>query len=281
VRLAAHLGDWPAAAAAAGSLGRPELVALTAARAEECRRLWEERLRGEADGSGLDGEVLHALAAAGTESLGQYVGRALPECNMQWAALEVIGDDPSWCPRVHELLCRPPEDRACGFPAEFALYLVRHDYRVREALERLLGWPQPPLDAVVVLTLGHAPDRLVPLLRRALRSRMPDDRLTAAAVLALFDTDWSRRELLARLAESADEEETYECRLALRESAAAGAREAVERWQAEHPDQDPKPWPSVRFLFYVVDGGGPQRLRDKMTGLSDLVQRARRAVAPG
>ena len=55
-------------------------------------------------------------------------------------------------------------------------------------------------------TKGAARYALVPYLPLALQTRLEDNGLTAAAVLALLDADWSRRELLSFLEESSDQD---------------------------------------------------------------------------
>ncbi|MBW3600353.1 MAG: hypothetical protein KY475_24195, partial [Planctomycetes bacterium] len=91
------------------------------------------------------------------------------------------------------------------------------------------------LAAAIPAVLEHAPKHFLPLVRIALRVGDVSSRLTAAATLALFGRDWSRRELAAVLNESSDPEQTIECRSALRECADPAPRQLVEQWEADCP----------------------------------------------
>ena len=75
--LAALIGDWPAARAAAPTAGDPGLVALTGDHARGCRQRWVEHIRSRIAQEGLDDESLHALAEAGAGDLATYVCQAL------------------------------------------------------------------------------------------------------------------------------------------------------------------------------------------------------------
>src|SRR5208282_636349 len=91
----------------------------------------------------------------------------------------------------------------------------------------------------------------------------------AAAILALFDRPWSRRELLAILRESGDHVTTSECRAALRECHDAGAHLGVESWEKENPRApDPGAWITKRGM---VLRNSPRWIRRRMERFHDRV----------
>jgi hypothetical protein len=104
--------------------------------------------------------------------------------------------------------------------------------------------------------------------------RGSQERLGAAAVLALVDRPWSRRELRSVLDEQADPDATIECRAALREGRDPAARQAADDWEARHPDRGEAPWPSDRSV-YRLGGGCERALAARMGQLRDRVLRAR------
>ena len=108
VWLAALVGDWPAAHEAAA--GRPELTAITAPRAEQCRELWWQRLRRDLDVPFTGADALQALADLKAPDLDPRLEDALsgPPSGTISAALDVIGklDDPRWCDRLYEVFSR-------------------------------------------------------------------------------------------------------------------------------------------------------------------------------
>jgi hypothetical protein len=194
-----------------------------------------------------------------------------------WAALELAAGDPTWCGRVFGFLVAARYAPYGGLEERAARYLHRHRYRVREVIAYLLGQEWPPWDVLIDLTLADAPDRLREFVHQGLRSRRPDDRLTAAAVLALLDDAWSRGELLALLAEKGGPDTTVEARAALRLSRDREAASAPGRWEASHPEQGPPPPYSDRF-WHMFHGGCEQRLSGRMDELRERVDRLRRAT---
>src|SRR5262249_4711019 len=140
-----------------------------------------------------------------------------------------------------------------------------------------------------LLALEHAPGLALPLVRRALRSAVPANRCVVAAVLALIDRPWSRRELLAALEASDDQEQTADCRAALLECHDEEARRAVREWEERNPHEP------EAGTFLEIDGRrvGPflsmaelslrdraQWLRYRMETLHERVMRVRDRVPP-
>src|SRR3954454_14756496 len=67
---------------------------------------------------------------------------------------------------------------------------------------------------------------------------IPPNRIEVAAILALIDKPWSRRELLGALEASDDQEKTADVRAALLESGGEKAREAVLAWEKRNPHEN-------------------------------------------
>src|SRR5205814_511890 len=69
----------------------------------------------------------------------------------------------------------------------------------------------------------------------------PANRCAVAAVLALIDRPWSRRELLAALEASDEQEQTADCRAALLECRDEEAHQAVRDWEQRNPHEPETP----------------------------------------
>jgi hypothetical protein len=268
--LGAAIGDWLAAHEAALATGDAELAALTDPQARACRERWLTRLRKRVAKRGLSEDLLRALARAGAEDLPAHLEQALANPCLQNTAIEVVQDDPSWCPRIFDLFLKGPQPSAFEPFGGSARYLARHGYRVPELFNHLLADQHPRWDVLIELGLDHAPERLPDFLRRALRSLDAPYRLNAGAVLALLDTRWSRGVLTEVLDSSKSQDATCECRAALRECHDAGAGEAACRWEERHPEHRPAAYPDARFL-YTLAGGLPAALRDRMSQLAEVV----------
>jgi hypothetical protein len=116
-------------------------------------------------------------------------------------------------------------------------FLLRHRYRREELLAALPAAAGTEIGEACLLALEHAPELALPLFRRALLSDIPADRNTVAAILALIDQPWSRRELLAALEASDDQEKTADARAALLECRDEEARRAVADWERRNPHE--------------------------------------------
>jgi hypothetical protein len=158
------------------------------------------------------------------------------------AALEVIGrlDDPAWDAEVFELFRRVDPDgpipRTHLWMTSLKL-LLRHDHRRVEVLAALPRADGCEVGEACLVALEQAPELVLPLVRRALRSDVPMNRTTAAAMLALIDRPWSRREMLTALDDSDNQERTADCRAALLACADEDAHRAVRAWQEQHPHE--------------------------------------------
>jgi hypothetical protein len=243
VWLAALIGDWPAADEAAA--GRPELTAITDPRAGRCREIRWQRLRRDLGEEYRAADALQALADLRAPGLDQCLEVALsgPPSGLISAALEVIGqqDDPRWCARVHELFCRV--DPAGQLPQPHIWmtapkFLLRHGHRTPEVIASLAKAGRTEVGEAVLLSLEHAPELALPLIRKGLLADVPWDRTQVAAILALIIAPWSRRELLGALRASDDQEKTADARAALLESGDEEAQRAVLAWEERNPHEN-------------------------------------------
>jgi hypothetical protein len=292
--LAPLVGDWPAAHEGAQRAGDPALTELTAGRAARCRELRRQRLLLARQDKGLTSEALLGLADVGAEELAQALGEALagPPCGTTSMALEIIGrlDDPAWCPAVDRLFRRVEPRGPAPLPHVWMTslkFLLRHGHRKEEVLAALPRAAGYQLGEACLLALEHAPELTLPLVRRALLSGVPANRTAVAAILALIDRPWSRRELLAALAASDDQERTADGRAALLECHDEEAHRAVRAWEERNPHEpeagtfvkigDREFGPCFSFGELALHDR-PVRLRYEMEKLHDRVMRVRDRV---
>jgi hypothetical protein len=274
VVLATVIGDWPVVEELARARGDSALANSAAALSAESRRRWLNTVRVLADEGLPDG--LFALANAGAEDLPEYLRAALDDSDLAGEAIEIAGDDASWRPQVYKLFRRLVE-RGSYIKAVAAEYLARHSHKADELISGLMKKPADT-SAAILLALDHAPERLKEVLPRGLRSRTPWQRITAAAVLGLLDSIWSREVLLDVLRKSDAQDATIEARTALRESTSAAAHRAVDQWEAQHPEEGEPAVTTDRFM-YRLDGGCQRALREKMLELNERVLPLRRMLA--
>jgi hypothetical protein len=294
--LAAVIGDWPAAYVAAECAGDARLIALTGARADQCRELRRQKLlqafRDEAQASA----ALLGLADLGASDRNPSLEQALqgPPSGLTSTALEIIGqrDDAAWCPAVYQLFCHVDPGGSSPLPHLWITslkFLLRHGHRREEVLAALPRAAGYEMGEGCLLALEHAPELMLPLVRRALLSGVPANRATVAATLALIDQPWSRRELLSALEASDDQELTADCRAALLECRDPQAHRAVREWEERNP-HEPEAGTFLevegRVVGPVVSMGEimlrdrPAWIRYEMEQLHDRVMRLRDRVPP-
>jgi hypothetical protein len=87
----------------------------------------------------------------------------------------------------------------------------------------------------VLLSLEHAPELALPLIRKGLVADVPMNRTQVAAILALINAPWCKRELLRALEVSDDQEKTDDARAALLEFGDETAQRAVLAWEVRNP----------------------------------------------
>ncbi|MHB1559052.1 MAG: DUF6896 domain-containing protein [Isosphaeraceae bacterium] len=277
---AAVAGDWPAAHALAVERGERKLIELTAGRAEACRSSRRRELLDYWVDERRRSEALMALDDLGAEGLDEILSQALkgPIGGEISRALDIIErrDDPAWCPSVLDLFRRLNPGGELPQPflwSRCQRVLLRHGYCADEVRASLSLADGNSLGEAALLALEHDPARALPLFRRALRSHIPAVRTTAAAVLALVDRPWSRREMLAVLGETDDQEATADCRAALLECHDEEARQAVEAWERANPHEpEPGPWITMKEMMLR---NRPESVRWEMTKRHDRVMKVR------
>jgi hypothetical protein len=291
---AALIGDWLAADAAAS--GRPEILKVTGPRANFCRGMRKSRLECVLKGKNDSWEALKALADLPSEELDRDLENALegPPSGLTSAALEIIGreNDPRWCDSLYRLLRRINPDGQVPEPYLWMTSLrlmIHHGYRRAELIPALAEVGGTEVGKGLLLSLEHAPELALLLIRRGLLHRVPMSRTEVAAILALINMPWSRRELLQALAASNDREETADIRAALIAGGDEAGRRAVLEWEAGTPGVVE----SERFV--EIDGhrfgphltssefsraAGDSRIRIKMDILRERVMRLKDVVPP-
>lgn len=156
-----------------------------------------------------------------------------------YSALLVIGklDDPMWCDDLESLLKRVNPNGENTEPYVWhscAYFLLRHG-RASNIKAQLQRTTSSCLGDASILTLEYFPDIAIETFRRSLRSEVPCNRITSAAALAIIDQPWSRKELLAVIAESDDHMMTTECRSALLTTHSEESHRKVVEWEKQNP----------------------------------------------
>ncbi len=243
--LAATIGDFLAAEESAKE--NADLFEIVTARADRCRALWRQRLCSMLSKEFKGADALQALADLQSPDLEDHLVKALegPPSGTISAALQIIGrlDDASWCPRVHSLFLRVDPAGQAPSPRIWITslkFLLRHKYQLDELLPALADAGGTEVGDAVLLALEHAPEMALPLIRKALVAEIPICRTEVAAILALINEPWSRRELLGALDASEDQEKTADARAALLELSDPDAERAVLEWEQRNPHEKEK-----------------------------------------
>jgi hypothetical protein len=116
--------------------------------------------------------------------------------------------------------------------------LLRHGHYAADVIAALPRAAGTEIGEGVLLALEHAPELALPLIRKGLLADIPINRIEVAAILAVINKPWSRRELLAALAASDDQEKTADARAALVETGDDEAQKAVLAWEARNPHEN-------------------------------------------
>jgi hypothetical protein len=114
-------------------------------------------------------------------------------------------------------------------------FLLKQAYRVPAVLTALARARTHEAADAALLLLEHAPELSRPQFLAALRSSVPWDRTRAAAILAILDEEWGRREMIEALWASTDQQMTSGCRAALCSIGSPEAHRAVEDWEQRFP----------------------------------------------
>jgi hypothetical protein len=247
VWLAAAIGDWPAAHAAALHRKRfwdtpcPELVAFTRERAGRCRALRDADPRAR-------GRVCDIATA---ELRGGYPFHSWEFSDEFWEAIRSAppppdpkirtddGGDVPWPPGVRRLLDHTlPLGRLPRYRIERCCYGVTPHQR-REIIQ-VFARDETMLANAAYRAFRDAPEQALTLVRRGLRSPSARSRIYTAALLGGIDEPWSRQELWQALQEATDPNQTGKLRAALRYSQDRDAFRAVEDWERAHGLPSPR-----------------------------------------
>lgn len=150
-------------------------------------------------------------------------------------ALEIVGemDVSTWHVQLERLLNRIDPNSRVPAPSNWirALELLLKQGKGHDFADRLPLIESHVLGEAALLALEHLPHMAVDLFRRALRSTVPLNRITAAAALALLDQPWCHDELATVLEESTDQYRTAECRSALLLTQSEEYHRRVHAWE--------------------------------------------------
>ena len=253
-----------------------DLLPRIESQSEKCRQLRTKKLVTQF-GEHADGLALMCLDDMQSPILPVLVRQTLQDESSRStaAALDIVDawNNADWCDDLQRVLDRTDpnsEIRQSHWWFVCARFLLRH--RRTESVRRLLPKNESLyLGDLAILTLEHLPDLALDTFRRALRSVIPANRITAAAALAIIDQPWSRKELVLALSESDDHEQTCECRSALMATHCGECHQTVADWEAKHPRQaEPSPYVSLREM---VLRQGDETINFEMAELHDRVHR--------
>lgn len=237
--LAALIGDWPAANELAR--GQPDVERITAPRAEECRQQRRTMLLRQTGYSAVD--ALYGLAEVNSaDSALEGAFRGEP-CGLVAVALEIITqrDDARWCSQVYALFKRLNPRGSIPEPHIWMAslkYMLRYGYHREELIDALADAGGTEIGEAIVLSLEHAPEHALLLIRKCLLSDIPMNRSMVAAILALIGRPWSTRELLRALEHSDNQEKTADARAAILQLGDPDAEKAVLAWEQNNPHED-------------------------------------------
>lgn len=272
VAVAAAVGDWFYLQEHAPS----DLLQQIRPKSEECRRSREEKLVAQY-GVHADGLAMLCLNDMNSPVLPDLVRKALHDESFKTvdAALDIVADwdNADWCDDLQLVLDRTDPDAEIRHASRWficARFLMRHGRL--ESVRKLLSKNESLyLGDLAILTLEYLPDVAIDTFRRALRSVIPANRITAAAALAIIDQPWSRAELVSALNESDDGEQTCECRSALMATHSSECHQIVADWEAKHPlPTEPGPFVSLREMAVRQ---GDETMNFEMAELHDRVHR--------
>jgi hypothetical protein len=195
-------------------------------------------------------------------------------------ALEIIDerDDAAWCNEVHMLMNRIDSNGEIPNPYVWhkcAQFLLRHGHTsaIKQQLRRINS---NCLGNASILALEYVPDIAIETFRRALRSKIPCNRISSAAALAIIDQPWSRKELIEVISESRDHVMTSECRSALMTTHSQECHRIVLDWERRNP-REPEPGPFItmdEMTLRMSDG----TIHWEMEKLHDRVMKLRSTV---
>ena len=248
--MAAAIGDWPAAHAAALDFDdrfdrvRPDLIAFTRERAGRCRARRDADPRARGRVCDIATAVLRGRYPFDSRQFSEEFWEAIrsaPPPPDRKIRTDEEGDDVPWPPGVRRLLDHSlPLGRMPRWGIEQWCYGVTPSQK-RDII-RVFARDETMLATAAYRAFRDAPEQALTLVRRGLRSPSVRSRIYTAALLGAIDEPWSRQELWQALREAADPNETVELRAALRCSQDWRLIRAVEAWEARHGLRNSRPW---------------------------------------
>lgn len=195
--IAASFGDWLLVEQELSeSPSMPEI----SSRANRARDLRFARLKHLFDQPEPRSEVLQAIADLNHPELPAMLERALEAkpSGLTSAALAIISerDELRWIKPIHRLFRRVNPNGDIPEPHIWktcAAYLAGKGVYLAEIKQSLKKVKRHELAEAALLAMEYAGELVLNLFRRALRSKIPYNRTTAAAALAIIDEPWSRR----------------------------------------------------------------------------------------
>ncbi len=128
-----------------------------------------------------------------------------------------------------------------------------------------------------LLSLEHAPDLALPLIRKGLLADAPIDITSVAAILAVIGKPWSFLELLGALRASDDQQKTADARAALLETGDEETQKAVLAWEERNAHKHDA------GSYLVIDGrkhGASKTAVEVLGNISFEVTRLQSPTAP-
>jgi hypothetical protein len=228
-------------------------------------------------------EALYDLSAPTLSSLLNEVLKG-PFTGATSAALAIVKKmtDPTWMPVIESLFNRVDPNGDAPEPHLWikCAKILLAQRQPSDVEEKLLGIRSHVLGEAALIALEHVPEIAIGLIRKALRSQIPVNRMKASAILAIIDQPWSRSELLAVLSDSRDQEMTAECRSALVETHSDECHQRVLEWERTNPHEPEQgKWQTVGEIFLRHTDS---MIRWEMGKLHDRVMplRAKFPIAP-
>lgn len=216
-----------------------------------------------------------------TEYLTQALGG--PASGTTSAASDIVAGRPDedWTEPVFGLMCRTDPSGDLPQPhtwTKCAEYLLNRGAHIDEIRAQFTIVGRRSVGDAAILGLEYFPDLALGLFRRALRSDVPRDRITAAAALAILDKPWAHGLLMEILEDTSDQEPTAEARVALMAMPHTNLHDAVLEWEEFNP-HEPEPGPFITFREMSLRDRD-LRIQHEMEQLHERVIRLR-AIVPG
>ncbi|WP_419194114.1 DUF6896 domain-containing protein [Novipirellula herctigrandis] len=234
---AAAMSDWARLSEARADL---------ADRADACLREKCDDLQQRFLAEQCSSDALTLLADLNAPNLEACLGHALkwPPSGVLSAAIDIVERKSlsnRWSTQLREIVNRvdPNGELPSPYIWNTALKLLIRLHPKGDLEKEFLRLNRNELSEAAMFAMEMKLPCAINLIRRSLRSVIPNNRIEMAAVLAIIDLPWCHDELACVLAETSDQEMTTECRTALLESRDVGVHAIVHNWEADNPYDEP------------------------------------------